>query len=94
MIPKQNFDLLIEDLWAFCVKNNFPLSVEVFSNEVDEIINKKTHFELNTQNGILNCKKVIICTGFYDIPYMLNIPGEDREKVLHYYNESHPYLRM
>ena len=36
--PKQNFDLLIEDLWAFCVKNNFPLSVEVFSNEVDEII--------------------------------------------------------
>ena len=63
-------------------------------NEVDEIINKKTHFELNTQNGILNCKKVIICTGFYDIPYMLNIPGEDREKVLHYYNESHPYYKM
>ncbi|CAI8333971.1 MAG: Ferredoxin--NADP reductase [Flavobacteriales bacterium] len=63
-------------------------------NEVDEIINKKTHFELNTQNGSLNCKKVIICTGFYDIPYMLNIPGEDREKVLHYYNESHPYYKM
>ena len=25
---------------------------------------------------------------------MLNIPGEDREKVLHYYNESHPYYKM
>ena len=25
---------------------------------------------------------------------MLNIPGEDKDKVLHYYNESHPYYKM
>lgn len=63
-------------------------------NEVFEINNRKNCFELKTQNGILKSKKVIICTGFYDIPYMLNIPGEDEDKVSHYYNESHPYYKM
>jgi len=63
-------------------------------NEVIEILNKKSHFELKTQNGIINSKKVIISTGFYDIPYLLNIPGEELSKVLHYYNESHPYYKM
>ena len=63
-------------------------------NEVIEIINKESHFELKTQNGIMNSKKVSISTGFYDIPYLLNIPGEELSKVLHYYNESHPYYKM
>ncbi len=63
-------------------------------NEVFEITKKKNYFELKTKDGILNTKKVIICTGFYDIPYMLNIPGEEKEKVSHYYNESHPYYKM
>jgi thioredoxin reductase (NADPH) len=63
-------------------------------NEVIEIKNKKSDFELKTQNGIINSKKVIISTGFYDIPYLLNIPGEELGKVLHYYNESHPYYKM
>ncbi|NRD19579.1 YpdA family putative bacillithiol disulfide reductase [Winogradskyella eckloniae] len=36
-------------------------------------------------------KKVIIATGFYDIPNLLNIPGEHLPKVLHYYKEAHPY---
>ena len=63
-------------------------------NEVNEIIKEEKHFELKTSDGILNSKKIVICTGFYDIPYMLNIPGEDKNKVLHYYNESHPYYKM
>ena len=63
-------------------------------NEVTEVIQKEKLFELKTSEGILNSKKIIICTGFYDIPYMLNIPGEDKDKVLHYYNESHPYYKM
>ena len=63
-------------------------------NEVNEIIKEEKHFELKTSEGILNSKKIVICTGFYDIPYMLNIPGEDKNKVLHYYNESHPYYKM
>jgi thioredoxin reductase (NADPH) len=30
--------------------------------------------------------------GFYDLPYPLNVPGEDLPKVKHYYDEPHPYF--
>lgn len=36
-------------------------------------------------------KKVILATGYYDVPNMLNVPGEDLPKVIHYYKEPHPY---
>ena len=75
------------------VCDSWKLNLSLY-NEVSEILNKNSHFELKTQNGIMNSKKIIICTGFYDIPYLLNIPGEELNKVLHYYNESHPYYKM
>src|SRR5580692_9340210 len=36
-------------------------------------------------------KKVIFSTGYYDVPNMLNVPGEHLPKVIHYYKEAHPY---
>jgi thioredoxin reductase (NADPH) len=39
-------------------------------------------------------KKIIICTGFYDIPVLLGVPGEDLPKVTHYYKEPHFYFRQ
>jgi len=36
-------------------------------------------------------KKVILSTGYYDVPNRLNVPGEDLPKVIHYYKEPHPY---
>ena len=36
-------------------------------------------------------KKIILATGYYDVPNMLNVPGEDLPKVIHYYKEPHPY---
>jgi thioredoxin reductase (NADPH) len=35
---------------------------------------------------------VVLALGFYDLPYKLNIPGEDLPKVKHYYDEPHPYF--
>ncbi len=35
---------------------------------------------------------LIICTGFYDIPKLLNVPGEELPKVSHYFKEAHPYV--
>ncbi len=29
--------------------------------------------------------------GYYDLPNLLNVPGEDLPKVIHYYKEPHPY---
>ncbi len=36
-------------------------------------------------------KKIILANGYYDIPNRLDVPGEDLDKVIHYYREAHPY---
>jgi thioredoxin reductase (NADPH) len=42
--------------------------------------------------GVLHARKLIIATGYYDIPNLLNIPGESLSKVHHYYDDPHPYF--
>ena len=34
---------------------------------------------------------MVIASGYYDVPNLLNVPGEDLPKVVHYYKEPHPY---
>lgn len=75
------------------VCDSWDLNLDLY-NEVLEIEKKESLFILKTRNGIKKSKNIVICTGFYDIPYLLNIPGEELDKVLHYYNESHPYYKM
>jgi thioredoxin reductase (NADPH) len=36
-------------------------------------------------------RKVILATGYYDVPNLLHVPGEDLPNVIHYYKEAHPY---
>jgi len=38
-----------------------------------------------------HARKLVIATGYYDLPNYMNIPGEDLPKVMHYYHEPHPY---
>jgi thioredoxin reductase (NADPH) len=40
---------------------------------------------------VYQCRKIVLATGYYDIPNMLGVPGEDLPKVMHYYKEPHPY---
>lgn len=51
-------------------------------------------FEVETSKGKYLAKNVIIATGFYDIPNLLNIPGENLPKVKHYYTEPYPYAKQ
>ncbi len=66
-------------------------------NLYEEIINiHKTNkgFNVETSKNKYSAKKIVIATGFYDFPYLLNIPGENLPKVKHYYSEPHPYFGM
>ena len=36
-------------------------------------------------------QKLVVATGYYDLPNYVNVPGEDLAKVMHYYREPHPY---
>ncbi len=51
-------------------------------------------FTIESNKGAYEAKNVILATGFYDLPYLLNVPGEDLPKVKHYYDEPHPYYNM
>jgi len=37
-------------------------------------------------------RKIIVATGYYDLPNLMGVPGEDMQKVFHYYREAHPYF--
>jgi thioredoxin reductase (NADPH) len=39
-------------------------------------------------------RKVVVASGYYDLPNMMNIPGEELSKVFHYYNDPHPYYGL
>ena len=54
-------------------------------------IEKSTFFQVETSKQFYFAKNVIIATGFYDIPNMMDIPGEELPKVKHYYTEPYPY---
>lgn len=36
-------------------------------------------------------RKIVVATGYYDLPNVLGIPGEELGKVFHYYREPHPF---
>jgi len=42
-------------------------------------------------NHTYTARKVVLATGYYDVPNLLHVPGEELSKVLHYYKEPHPY---
>ncbi len=63
---------------------------------VDGIEGSDGNFSIRTtdRRGQRRCyrvKKVILATGYYDRPNLLNVPGENLPKVIHYYKEAHPY---
>lgn len=37
---------------------------------------------------------IIMATGYFDQPNQLGIPGEDTDKVTHFFREAHPYTGM
>jgi len=52
---------------------------------------KEGKFMIITDQQIYTADHIIIATGFYDIPYLLNVPGEDLPNVTHYYKDPHFY---
>ncbi|MEP5255395.1 MAG: YpdA family putative bacillithiol disulfide reductase [Winogradskyella arenosi] len=59
--------------------------------KVETIKQTASGFNVQSTKALYTAKKVIIATGFYDLPNLLNVPGEDLPKVVHYYKEAHPF---
>ena len=71
--------------------------LDIRQNErVDRVAGSDGAFQVFTTDR-LDCprvyetRKLVLATGYYDVPNLLNVPGENLDKVLHYYKEAHPY---
>jgi len=59
--------------------------------EVNTVVAVEDKYEVTTAAQKYVASNIIIGTGFYDIPILMNVPGEDSPKVTHYYKEPHFY---
>lgn len=66
------------------------ININLFE-EVTDVKPADGSFIITTSKKTYRAKHVIIATGFYDIPYLLNVPGEELPKVRHYYKDPHFY---
>jgi thioredoxin reductase (NADPH) len=69
---------------------SYELKINLFE-EVLTITREGVSFVITTTKNRYNARHIIIATGFYDIPYLLNVPGENLRKVTHYYKDPHYY---
>lgn len=75
------------------VSLTYDLDIHLFE-EVKNIADEKEHFTVKTSKGEYHGKNVVIATGFYDEPMLLDIPGENLDKVFHYYREPHYFANQ
>ena len=70
------------------VSNHLPLHLD---EKVFRFNAQNGGYEVHTSKDVYACANIIIATGFYDIPVLMDIPGEDLKKVTHYYKDPHFY---
>jgi thioredoxin reductase (NADPH) len=69
---------------------SFGLNVHLFE-EALKVEKLEEGFTVTTIKQNYTAQNIVIATGFYDIPYLLNVPGEELPKVKHYYKDPHYY---
>lgn len=68
----------------------YKLNINLFE-EVTNIEKNVNGFSIQSTKQNYTAAHIIIASGFYDIPYLLNVKGEHLPKVTHYYKDPHFY---
>ncbi|MCZ4318112.1 YpdA family putative bacillithiol disulfide reductase [Aequorivita viscosa] len=87
--PKPTRNEALEYYRRVATSNN--LNINLYE-EIVSVEKTRDGFKITSDKNNYSTKNIIVSTGFYDIPKMLNVPGEDLPKVTHYYKEAHPYV--
>jgi thioredoxin reductase (NADPH) len=77
------------------VADHYKLDIRQYER-VDRITGEDGAFDIFTTDKLLchrtyRARKIVLATGYYDVPNLLHVPGESLDKVIHYYKEPHPY---
>ncbi len=77
------------------VATHYRLDVRQYQT-VEQVTGSDGDFQVQIRDrfdrpGSIRARKLIVATGYYDLPNYLEIPGENLSKVMHYYDDPHPY---
>jgi thioredoxin reductase (NADPH) len=80
------------------VAEHYRLDIRQYQN-VDSISGTDSDFRVHVTDRFgrkqtHHSRKLVVATGYYDLPNYLGIPGEDLPKVHHYYDDPHPYYDL
>lgn len=73
------------------IVKHYQLNINLYE-KVNTLEKKEGGFVVHTSKGDYETEKLVLATGFYDLPNTMNVPGEDLPKVSHYYKEPWPYI--
>lgn len=87
--PKPNRDEALE--YYRRVAQSWKLNVKLYEAVLTVEDHEEGGYTLNSNKNSYTCQHIVLATGFYDIPHLLDLPGEELPKVMHYYKEAHPF---
>jgi len=73
------------------VADHYDLNIRLYE-KVENVKKIGDGFVITSSKKDYLAKNIVISTGFYDLPNLMNVPGEDLQKVSHYYKEPWPYV--
>lgn len=73
------------------IVESYSLHIKYYES-VERVTPMEEGYKVTTKKQEYNTKNIVVATGFYDVPRLLKVPGEDLPKVKHYYDEAHPYV--
>ena len=74
-----------------CVAAREGLDVRLYER-VTGLRGERGRFTVCTGRGEHAARHVVVAVGFYDVPNLLGVPGEDLPNVTHYYREPYAYV--
>ncbi len=76
------------------VQKRWNLDIHLFE-KVKEVLKQNAEtFKVKTSKSTYEARNIVIATGFYDRPHLLNVEGENLPKVKHYYDDPHLYINQ
>lgn len=75
------------------VADSANLHINLFE-EVQHLQPEDDLYRISTSKGSYKARHIVVALGFYGIPNLLHVPGEDLPKVRHYYFDPHYYFRQ
>lgn len=74
------------------IVKHYKLTIHLYEEVLQLQRTPEGEFNIETSKGSYLTEKLILATGFYDLPNTMGVPGEDLPKVSHYYKEPWPYI--